>query len=43
MLAALRDPEPWTPGHCQDLAVRVGPFAQSEARLPDNVARFLKP
>ncbi|MFE4825063.1 hypothetical protein ACFRFU_53925 [Streptomyces sp. NPDC056704] len=28
MLAALRDPEPWTPGQCQDLAVRVGPFVE---------------
>uniref|UniRef100_UPI002F916BEA hypothetical protein n=1 Tax=Streptomyces sp. NBC_01562 TaxID=2975879 RepID=UPI002F916BEA len=28
LLAALRDPEPWTPGHCQDLAVRVGPFVE---------------
>jgi hypothetical protein len=26
LLAALRDPEPRTPGQCQDLAVRVGPF-----------------
>ncbi|MGX1913622.1 hypothetical protein ACWIID_32985 [Streptomyces phaeochromogenes] len=24
MLTALRNPEPWTPGHCQDVAVRVG-------------------
>ncbi|MEH0450139.1 MULTISPECIES: hypothetical protein [unclassified Streptomyces] len=23
LLAALRDPEPWTPGQCQDLAVRA--------------------
>lgn len=28
LLAALRDPQPWTPGQCQDLAVRVGPFAE---------------
>jgi hypothetical protein len=28
MLAALRDPEPWTPGRCQDVAVRVGPFIE---------------
>lgn len=28
MLAALPDPEPWTPGHCQDIAVRVGPFVE---------------
>jgi hypothetical protein len=25
MLAALRDPEAWTPGRCQDIAVRVRP------------------
>jgi hypothetical protein len=28
LLAALRDPEPWTPGRCQDLAARVGPFVE---------------
>jgi hypothetical protein len=28
MLAALRDPEPWTPGRCQDVAVQVGPFVE---------------
>ncbi|MFJ5901669.1 hypothetical protein ACIQFZ_41435 [Streptomyces sp. NPDC093064] len=27
-LAALRNPEPWTPGHGQDVAVRVGPFIE---------------
>ncbi|MGW7316150.1 hypothetical protein [Streptomyces sp. NPDC054865] len=24
MLAAVREPEPWTPGHAQDVAVRIG-------------------
>ncbi|SCF72646.1 hypothetical protein [Streptomyces sp. Ncost-T10-10d] len=28
MLTALRTPEPWTPGRCQDVAVRVGPFVE---------------
>lgn len=28
MLAALRNPEPWTPGRNQDVAVRVGPFIE---------------
>ncbi|WP_046500632.1 hypothetical protein [Streptomyces odonnellii] len=28
MLAAVRDPEPWTPGSAQDIAVRVGPFIE---------------
>jgi hypothetical protein len=28
MLAAVRDPEPWTPGRSQDIAVRVGPFIE---------------
>ncbi|MFJ9380387.1 hypothetical protein [Streptomyces sp. NPDC101455] len=28
MLAALRSPEPWTPGRCEDVAVRVGPFVE---------------
>ncbi|MFJ9855302.1 hypothetical protein [Streptomyces sp. NPDC101150] len=28
MLAALRSPEPWTPGLTQDVAVRVGPFIE---------------
>ncbi|MGW4825440.1 hypothetical protein ACWEP4_42855 [Streptomyces sp. NPDC004227] len=27
-LAALRNPEPWTPGHGQDVAVRDGPFIE---------------
>ncbi|MGO4419437.1 hypothetical protein AB4Z54_11990, partial [Streptomyces sp. MCAF7] len=33
MLAAVRDPEPWTPGHAQDITVRVGPFIE-RARPP---------
>ena len=28
LLAALRDPESWAPGQCQDIAVRVGPFVE---------------
>ncbi|GCB53149.1 hypothetical protein [Streptomyces sp. NL15-2K] len=28
LLAALRDPNPWTPAQTQDLAVRVGPFVE---------------
>ncbi|MDX2915993.1 hypothetical protein [Streptomyces griseiscabiei] len=28
MLAALRSPQPWTPGSAQDIAVRVGPFIE---------------
>ncbi|WP_336052115.1 hypothetical protein [Streptomyces sp. CA2R101] len=28
MLTALRNPEPWTPGRAQDIAVRVGPFIE---------------
>lgn len=28
MLAAVRTPEPWTPGSPQDIAVRVGPFIE---------------
>jgi hypothetical protein len=27
-IAALRTPQPWTPGHGQDIAVRVGPFIE---------------
>ncbi|MFB7484466.1 hypothetical protein ACFUEM_35665 [Streptomyces anulatus] len=27
-IAAVRDPEPWTPGQGQDIAVRVGPFIE---------------
>ncbi|MBH1937801.1 hypothetical protein I5Q34_26605 [Streptomyces sp. AV19] len=28
ILAAVRDPQPWTPGCSQDIAVRVGPFVE---------------
>lgn len=28
MLAAVRNPQPWTPGTAQDIAVRVGPFVE---------------
>ncbi|MGW7645235.1 hypothetical protein [Streptomyces bobili] len=28
LLAAVRDPQPWTPGQSQDIAVRVGPFVE---------------
>ncbi|WP_256098702.1 RapZ C-terminal domain-containing protein [Streptomyces agglomeratus] len=28
MLTAVRNPEPWTPGLAQDIAVRVGPFIE---------------
>ncbi|MEU2179845.1 hypothetical protein [Streptomyces thermolilacinus] len=28
MLAAVRNPEPWTPGRAQDVAVRIGPFIE---------------
>jgi hypothetical protein len=34
MLAALRNPEPWTPGWCQDVAVRVGPFIERARTRP---------
>ncbi|GAA2359059.1 hypothetical protein [Streptomyces cuspidosporus] len=27
-LTAVRDPQPWTPGHSQDIAVRIGPFIE---------------
>ncbi|WP_411138031.1 hypothetical protein [Streptomyces sp. C10] len=33
-LAALRTPEPWTPGRCQDVAVRVGPFVERAHTRP---------
>ncbi|MFF3787553.1 hypothetical protein [Streptomyces sp. NPDC001933] len=37
MLAALRSPEPWTSGRCQDIAVRVGPFIErAHTRPGDN-------
>ncbi|MEU6996673.1 hypothetical protein ABZ953_39275 [Streptomyces sp. NPDC046465] len=28
MLAALRDPQPWTPESARDIAVRIGPFVE---------------
>ncbi|GLW03834.1 hypothetical protein [Streptomyces lavendulae] len=28
MLAAVRSPEPWTPGSGRDIAVRIGPFIE---------------
>lgn len=28
MLTALRNPQPWTPGHSQDIALRIGPFVE---------------
>ncbi|MDX2521652.1 hypothetical protein PV355_42105 [Streptomyces stelliscabiei] len=34
LLAALRDPEPWTPGHGQDIAVRVGPWIERARTRP---------
>ncbi|MFI6731104.1 hypothetical protein NRF20_01295 [Streptomyces sp. R-74717] len=34
MLAAVRDPEPWTPGRAQDVAVRVGPFIERAHTRP---------
>ncbi|MFE7077260.1 hypothetical protein ACFU96_44965 [Streptomyces sp. NPDC057620] len=34
MLAALRDPQPWTPGHTADIAVRVGPFVERAHARP---------
>lgn len=33
-IAALRSPEPWTPGNCQDIAVRVGPFIERAHTRP---------
>ncbi|MFE9468785.1 hypothetical protein ACFYNW_35200 [Streptomyces virginiae] len=37
MLTAVRDPQPWTPGHSQDVAVRVGPFIErAHTRPGDN-------
>ncbi|MEW2068284.1 hypothetical protein [Streptomyces sp. NPDC007346] len=36
-IAALRSPEPWTPGQGQDIAVRVGPFIErAHPRPGDN-------
>ncbi|OAH14318.1 hypothetical protein [Streptomyces jeddahensis] len=34
LLAALRDTEFWTPGGCQDIAVRVGPFIERAHTRP---------
>jgi hypothetical protein len=34
MLTALRAPQPWTPGHAQDIAVRVGPFIERAHTRP---------
>ncbi|MER6074630.1 hypothetical protein ABT187_38615 [Streptomyces sp. NPDC001817] len=34
MLAALRNPEPWTPGGAQDIAVRIGPFVERAHTRP---------
>ncbi|MGW1767314.1 hypothetical protein ACWCQL_25025 [Streptomyces sp. NPDC002073] len=34
MLAAVRDPQPWSPGHGQDIAVRVGPFIERAHTRP---------
>ncbi|MDT3728761.1 hypothetical protein ROS62_29380 [Streptomyces sp. DSM 41972] len=33
-LAALRNPQPWTPGSAQDIAVRVGPFIERAHTRP---------
>ncbi|WP_424893268.1 hypothetical protein [Streptomyces sp. XH2] len=34
MLTALRNPQPWTPGGAQDIAVRVGPFIERAHTRP---------
>ncbi|MFE1453382.1 hypothetical protein [Streptomyces olivaceoviridis] len=34
MLAAVRNPQPWTPGSAQDIAVRVGPFIERAHTRP---------
>jgi hypothetical protein len=34
MLTALRNPTPWTPGHSQDIAVRIGPFIERAHTRP---------
>ncbi|MEV5568032.1 hypothetical protein AB0L54_35045 [Streptomyces sp. NPDC052196] len=34
MLAAVRNPHPWTPGGSQDIAVRVGPFVERAHTRP---------
>ncbi|MEU9321472.1 hypothetical protein [Streptomyces sp. NPDC048295] len=33
-LTALRNPQPWTPGSAQDIAVRVGPFVERAHTRP---------
>ncbi|MFH9298863.1 hypothetical protein [Streptomyces sp. NPDC017520] len=33
-IAALRDPEPWAPGHYQAIAVRVGPYIERAHTRP---------
>lgn len=33
-ITALRSPEPWVPGRCQDVAVRVGPFIERAHTRP---------
>ncbi|MFI8008267.1 hypothetical protein [Streptomyces sp. NPDC086010] len=48
MLAALRHPQPWTPGRTGDVAVRVGPFVErarprpGDDRGPDTIAVALQ-
>ncbi|MFF8919147.1 hypothetical protein ACF08M_39120 [Streptomyces sp. NPDC015032] len=48
MLAALRSPEPWTPGRCQDITVRVGSFVErahtrpGDDHVPDLIAVALQ-
>ncbi|MFC7818707.1 hypothetical protein ACFUTR_29210 [Streptomyces sp. NPDC057367] len=34
MLAAVRNPQPWTPGGSQDIAIRVGPFVERAHTRP---------
>ncbi|MBZ6142473.1 hypothetical protein [Streptomyces olivaceus] len=34
MLTAVRNPQPWTPGSAQDIAVRVGPFIERAHTRP---------
>lgn len=34
MLAAVRNPQPWTPGQAQDVAVRIGPFVERAHSRP---------
>jgi hypothetical protein len=34
MLAAVRNPQPWTPGRAQDVAVRIGPFVERAHTRP---------